>query len=115
MVREEFNEPPKEEVDRVIGEVKKQMGEYYKSQPTLENVNGVMKEVAAQFGEKFEAEDPAIPEVDVIEKYEKEGWNLMDIVNNAIKLNIGSKEGKETKIVGLGDKFLVFERDERKS
>lgn len=110
MSQEDLNEPSQEELDKVIGNAKREMDEYYKSEPTPENVSGVMKEVAAQHGENFEAGDPAIPEQDIIDKYEEEGWNLVDRVADALK--VSAEEGKKIKIVGLGDEFLIFEKME---
>lgn len=85
-----------------------------KYEPTEEEINKVMEEVAAQFGEKFEAADPAVSEGNIVEEYKKEGWNLVDVITNAAKVSIGEKEGKEIKVVGLGSKFLVFEKDTEK-
>ncbi|MEK7117876.1 MAG: hypothetical protein AAB861_03835 [Patescibacteria group bacterium] len=69
-----------------------------------------MKEVAAQFGEKFEPEDPAIPESEIVAKYEKEDWKHVDTITNAVKVSVGDEEGKEIKIIGLGHKYLVFKK-----
>lgn len=126
MSQEKFNEPTKtkepteepteEEVNRAIGKTKEEMDEYYKSQPTTENVNRVVGEVAAQLGEEFKGGDPVVPEDEIIDKiidkYEKKGWRLIDITDDAEKVATDRIEGKEIKVVEGGDKFLVFEREE---
>lgn len=82
-------------------------------EPTEEEVAEAMGSVAKQFGKKFEAGDQAVSEKDIVEKYKKEGWNLVDIITNAAKVSVGSQEGKDIKIVGLGTKFLVFKKFEK--
>ncbi len=111
MSQEEYD-PTEEEVNAAIGSAEEQMKGHY-PESTEDNINNAMQNVAAQLGEKFEVGDPAVSEGDIVEKYRKEGWSLADVITNAAKVSIGEKEGKEIKIVGLGDKFLVFEKEEQ--
>ncbi len=115
MSNEEFYEPTRGEIDAAMKIAKREMGEPGEPEPTSENVNRVMKEVAAQFGEKFEAGDPTVPEKDIIERYRKDGWRHVDTITNAAKVNVAHEGGKEIKIIGLGDRFLVFEKEEKQN
>ncbi len=104
--------PTPEEIASAVGKTEEEMSEYLPSHPTTKNVNRAMTDVAAQFGEKFEGGDPAMSEEEVINKYNEEGWNLVSVLSKVEEADT-AKEGKEIKIVGLGDKFLVFEKDKR--
>ena len=115
MSKEEFYKPTEGEINEAVDSAEEQMGESGEPQPTSENINRVMMDIAAQFGEKFKKEDPKVPEKDIIDKYQKEGWNLVEIITNAAKVSVSHEEGKEIKIIGLGQRFLVFEKEKKEN
>ena len=76
-----------------------------------EDVNRVVAEMEAQFGEKFESGDPTVSSESIIKKYKEDGWNFVDVFDNAGEISADqNKKGEKTKIVGLGNRFLVFKK-----
>ena len=51
-----------------------------------------------------------IPENEIVAKYEKEGWRHVDTITNAANVSAGQEEGVEVKVIGLGNKFLIFKK-----
>jgi len=118
MPQEKFQEPKpsKKEIDKAVNKAEGEMDEYYKSQfttkPTKEHIDAVLKDVAKQSGENYEPCDPAISKQEIIEKYKKDGWQLIYEIRGRVNTDLYYEEGKETKVIGLGDsEFLVFQRD----
>ncbi|MCX6731778.1 MAG: hypothetical protein NTX55_02195 [Candidatus Parcubacteria bacterium] len=86
--------------------------EYKPNEPTEEEVAECMGAIARQFGERFEAGDPTISEEDIVKKHKEEGWEKVDTITNAANVSVADQKGKQIKVVGLGTKFLVFEKKE---
>lgn len=108
---QENYEPTNEEFEKALNEMDKQMEQSKDSLPTEGNIAQAMESIAAQFGEKFEAADPAaVPESEIIENHKREGWVLENIFNNAAEIKAEEDSKTEVKVIGLGDKFLVFKR-----
>ena len=129
MSKEEFNEPSPEELkdfmDRMEADEKKpdkEMDDFMdsmeksiknpdESEPTAERVDSVMTDIAAQFGEKYESAASGASQNEVVKEYEDNGWKLAEVVTNAAKVSVEAEQGKQIKIVGLGNRFLVFEKE----
>jgi hypothetical protein len=77
----------------------------------LESRASQIEEKSATPPEFLEKEDVG-PDDEIIANLEKEGWRLVDIMTNAYTVNAEDHPGKEIKIIGQGNRHLVFERDE---
>lgn len=81
--------------------------------PTRQEVNAYFQElIQREFGEEikfYDADNFSLKEI--IDKYKKEGWTCWGV---ARKINIKKPpKNKQVKIIGLGERFIIFVKDER--